>query len=320
MILDYALQLGPVHLGKGIRFILLSCISIILGYVNWLGLHLVGKIMIVIALLALGPFVVMIIVGSFQIDDTSRWLMTPSSEYAAAAASQTNNGNNDANMDGDDSTSSYYNGLFPNMELGNIIWRPFLNALFWNLNSFNHAAHFAGDVHDVGMTYPRAIFIAWTIVVTIYFLTLIVAIGATDSVQEDWREGYLSKAAKEIGGPFLGGWVAFAAAVTNIAMFQTELSKNSLLLAGMAERNYLPEFFQTRSTHNTPTYAILTLICVSIIGGIATFDKLVEILNFQYAIALLMQFAAFIRLRISYPNCKFHFLFSSTQFFLFLLC
>jgi amino acid transporter len=177
--------------------------------------------------------------------------------------------------------------------------------MFWNLNSFDHAAHFAGNVTDVGKTFPRAILMAVCMVVATYLLPLMIAIGATDSSQEDWVDGYLSQAAKEIGGVWLGSWVVFAAAVSNIAMFQAELSKNSLLISGLAERNFLPKVFGKRSVHGTPTYAIVVVVAVSSILGIATFATLIEIMNFNYSIALLMEFSAFIKLRISYPNSKF---------------
>jgi amino acid transporter len=142
-------------------------------------------------------------------------------------------------------------------------------------------------------------------VVVAYVLPLMIAIGATDSSQEDWKDGYLAQAAKEIGGVWLGSWVVVGAAVSNIAMFQAELSKNALLVSGLAERNFLPKVLGNKSVHGTPTYAIVVLVAVSSIMGIATFTTLIEIMNFNYSIALLLEFAAFIKLRISYPNSKF---------------
>jgi amino acid transporter len=83
LLLDYILQLGPYHINRGLRFVLLTTISTILGYVNWLGLQVVSRLTIVIGLVALSPFVVMCIIGAFQVD-SSRWLELPSEEFAEA--------------------------------------------------------------------------------------------------------------------------------------------------------------------------------------------------------------------------------------------
>jgi amino acid transporter len=263
---------------------LLTTLSAILGYVG-IASRWKDYSTIVIGLVALNPFVVMCIIGAFQVNP-GRWLELPLKEFA------------EANCDA-------YDGFFPALTAGNIIWRPFLNNLFWNLNSFDHAAHFAGHIQDVGKTFPRAMLLAVVMVVTTYVIPLMIAIGATDSSQEDWYDGYMSQAAKEIGGVWLGSCVVFAAAVSNIAMFQAELSKKSLLVSGLAERNFLPKVFENKSVHGTPTYAIVILVAVSSIMGIATFATLIEIMNFNYSIALLMEFGAFIKLRISYPNSKY---------------
>jgi amino acid transporter len=267
-----------------LRWGLLTVISFVLGYLNWLGLKIVGRITIVVGLVSLLPFLVMAIIGAFQVDP-SRWLMMPNPEYA-------------------DKHRDIYDGLFPHLTVGNIIWRPFLNNLFWKLNSFDHAAHFAGDVQDPGTTFPRGMFLAVVLVFFTYMIPLLVAIGATDSYQADWVDGYLSYAARLIGGHWLGAWVVFAAGVSNVGMFQAELSKNALLMTGMAERGYLPKILETRSQQGTPTYSIILCLVVVMFMCIASFETLVQIMNFNYSIALLMEFAAFIKLRISYPNCK----------------
>ena len=69
-------------------------------------------------------------------------------------------------------------------------------------------------------------------------------IGATNSYQADWDDGYLSYAAKLIGGNWLRVWVIFVAGVSNVGMFQAELSKDALLLTGMAERAISQRFWK----------------------------------------------------------------------------
>ena len=73
-------------------------------------------------------------------------------------------------------------------------------------------------------------------------------------------------------------------------------------LMGMADRGYLPDIFSTRSQHGTPTYGILIGTLIIVLMTLSDLDGLIEMLNFQYAVALLMEYAAFIKLRIDQPD------------------
>jgi amino acid transporter len=162
-----------------------------------------------------------------------------------------------------------------------------------------------------------------------YIIPLAVAIGATDVDQHEWKDGYLSRVTSDVVGPWLGAWTVFAAGISNIALFQAELSadgKSGLLyeeshsmwppsqfrifplfdaafqLMGMADRGHLPKLFSTRSRHGTPTYGILVGVAVIVVMGVSDLGQLIEMLNFNYALALLLEYAAFIKLRISRPE------------------
>ena len=59
-------------------------------------------------------------------------------------------------------------------------------------------------------------FISLVMILLVYLIPLLVAIGATDSDQSVWFSGYFSYAAKQIGGGWLGVWIVFAAGVSNV--------------------------------------------------------------------------------------------------------
>ena len=64
---------GPAQIvSPAFQFMLLTSTTIILTYVNWRGLALVGKMSILICVIAMCRFVILIVVGSFKIDP-SRW-------------------------------------------------------------------------------------------------------------------------------------------------------------------------------------------------------------------------------------------------------
>lgn len=294
LFLDYLLQAfgnrGELH--PMIRVLGLGATSIFLSYINWLGLDIVGQMSIIICCIAMSPFVLMTLIGLFKMDWSRLFDMPDPYELQLLHNSSTS----------DDDTAG---GFFPNAGLltTGILWRPYLNNLFWNLNSFDAGASFSADVGNrPEQVIPSAMIYAVILVVVSYLLPLIVAIGASDSEPYQWDDGYLATIARQIAGPWLEAWTIFAAGISNIAMFQAELSADSFQLMGMAERGHVPKLFATRSSHGTPTYSIIlgTTIIVLMCG--AGLDKIIDMLNFNYSIALLMEYTAFLSLRIYQPN------------------
>uniref|UniRef100_A0A7S2Y9F4 Amino acid permease/ SLC12A domain-containing protein n=1 Tax=Entomoneis paludosa TaxID=265537 RepID=A0A7S2Y9F4_9STRA len=287
LFVEYLIQLVGVDkeesLGQFARFLMFSSMSCLLAYANWLGLPLVGKMSMTICMVAMSPFVILVVVGAFKVD-TTRWFTPPTVD----------------NHSGDDTPVD----LFSFAALSTISWRPFLNNLFWNLNSFDNAATFSADVENPGKVLPLAL--GWSVVMvsSSYLIPLLVALGASSAEQKDWVDGYFSVIAEEIAGPWLAGWLVFAAGISNIAQFQAELSSDAFQLLGMAERGYLPQLFATRSRHGTPTYGLLLGTLVIVCMSFSKLEQLIEMLNFNYALSLFLEYLSFIKLRISRPDLE----------------
>ena len=273
-----------------LRFCFLTSTTILLAYINWRGLALVGKMSVLICVVAMSPFVILVVVGSFKVSP-SRWFSLPNNDdidpSTAAAA-----------LDEDLHTTG---GLFPNFSLGGILWRPFLNNLFWNLNSFDSAGSLVAEL-DSTASFARAMMMGVALVASCYFFPLLIAIGSSDAEQADWTDGYLAAINAQVVGPWLGAWTVFAAGISNIGLFQAELSSDAFQLMGMADRGYLPKIFRQRSKHGTPTYGLLLGTVVIVIMGVSDLDRLIEMLNFNYGFSLLFEYAAFFKLRISRPQ------------------
>ena len=71
-----------------------------------------------------------------------------------------------------------------------------------------------------------------------------------------------------------------------------------------AERGYVPNIFTTRSKFGTPTIGIIFNTLVIIAFSCADFGQLLELLNSVYAMSLLMEYAAFVKLRLYHKECK----------------
>jgi amino acid transporter len=184
---------------------------------------------------------------------------------------------------------------------GSVKWGAFLNVMFWNLNYWDSVSTLAGEVAHPRRTFPRALFIAVALVVVMYVGPLLVGLGVTVQ-SSDWELGYFTRVAQIVGGTWLGWWMVSAAAISQIGQFEAEMCSDSFQLLGMAQRGFLPAVLARRSLHGTPTLAII----LSSVGVMAlvSFDflSIVELLNIIYCLAQLVEFTAFIYLRIKLPS------------------
>jgi len=266
------------------RFLFVSILSIILAALNYTGLEIVGNASVGVCIIAMSPFVIMMIMGIPQIEPR-RWLQMP--DFPDLALNT-----NDDDVDYAGCDGSFWNCRF--------VWAAFLNNMFWNLNSFDSASSFANETQCLSTTYPNGLKLGFILCFVFYLLPLLVVTGATDYTQSEWVDGQLGQVALDIGGKMLGTWTVLAAGISNLALFEAELSSDSYQLMGMAQRGHLPKIFAWKSSRfGTPVMGILTGTFVIILMSVADFSQLVELLNFNYAIALLMEYAAFVKLRLT---------------------
>ena len=181
------------------RFLYVSMLSIALAYLNYLGLEFVGNSSIIICIIAMSPFLIMVIVGIGKVNPEN-WYQKPV------------NGTDSARLFDDDFESAP--GIFPLVTFGGIIIRPFVNNMFWNLNSFDSAASFAEEVLDIKTTYPKGIFLGLGLCYIFYLIPLLIVTGATNYSQSDWVDGHLATAASDIGGSWLGTWTILAIGIS----------------------------------------------------------------------------------------------------------
>jgi len=120
-----------------------------------------------------------------------------------------------------------------------------------------------------------------------------------------WQVGYFVDVGMQVAG-WVGGWAAFGAACSGMNNFIPQMSTTSRGLRFTALYRIIPFGWLGRNwdRYNTPLAAILTqgvLIAVLMTFG---FDVLVTINVLFYNVGLLLQFAAFLRLRYTQPQLK----------------
>lgn len=264
LLLDY-LKSGIPALGEGWpRILAVLLLTVALTYMNYRGLTIVGCVAVFLGVFSLLPFVVMGLIAIPKIEP-SRWFV---------------------------------------VNTHHVDWNLYLNTLFWNLNYWDSISTLAGEVRDPNRTLPKALFYALILVVCGYFFPLLVGTGAISLNLEEWTDGYFSDIAKMIGGVWLSVWIQGASALSNMGMFVAEMSSDSFQLLGMAERGMLPQFFGIRSRYGTPLVAILFSASGVVLLSWLSFQEIVAAENFLYCFGMILEFLAFIRLRMKYPTAR----------------
>jgi amino acid transporter len=80
------------------------------------------------------------------------------------------------------------------------------------------------------------------------------------------------------------------------------MSSDSYQLLGMAERGMLPAFFARRSRHGTPLVGILFSASGVLLLSSMSFQEIVAAENFLYCFGMLLEFLAFVLLRVRRPD------------------
>ncbi|KAL7495724.1 hypothetical protein ACHAWT_004020 [Skeletonema menzelii] len=283
LFLQYVLNQFYPHLYDDIngllRYGILAGITLLLTIVNYRGVEIVGKVLVIVLFISMTPFLVMVIMGIPQVN-TDRWLQTPNGE------TQTFN---------DDQFDLAQSGWFPQYVAG-IALRPFINNLYWCYNGFDQGGHYSNSVSK-GM-FKRGMAGAFILTCSSYLVPVLIATGASNLSQSEWTAGAFATAATEIGGKWLGNWIVVGAGFSMVALFFGEMSADSLQLMGMAELGQVPSIFATRSRYNTPTYAILLgtagILCLLPFS----FTFIIELSNVGYCFAVTMEFLAYFQLRV----------------------
>ncbi|XP_043714018.1 probable polyamine transporter At3g19553 [Telopea speciosissima] len=264
LFLDYLKHSFPIFNRLIARIPTLLGITVSLTYLNYRGLHIVGFSAVALAIFSLLPFLVMGLLSLPKIRP-KQWLV---------------------------------------IDLGKVDWRGYFNSLFWNLNYWDKASTLAGEVENPSRTFPKALLGAVVLVVASYLIPLLAGTGALDSSPSEWSDGYFAEVGMLIGGLWLKWWIQAAAAMSNMGLFEAEMSSDAFQLLGMSEMGMLPGFFASRSKYGTPTISILCSATGVVFLSWMSFQEIVEFLNFLYSIGMLLEFAAFIRLRIKKPDLQ----------------
>jgi amino acid transporter len=144
---------------------------------------------------------------------------------------------------------------------------------------------------------------ATVVLVTVsYLLPVAVGVGV-DRQWAAWKEGHFPLVAAHIGGPYLGTWLMAAGIVSAMGLFNSLLCTSARIPYALARQKLLPSVFaKLHPRFGTPWVAILVNSFVVALLIPFSFQELIELDMFLYALALIPEFAALIWLRIKEPQ------------------
>lgn len=140
----------------------------------------------------------------------------------------------------------------------------------WLYSGYEQLSTVAEEVDNPRRNFPRALAFVVPLSIATYFLPTFAALAALDN-WEQWHGDYFSVAAKLIGGPMLGAWVALAAMVTNTALLNSTVLATTRMPFAMAEDGFLPRTL-TRLHPRFGTPAVSIIVSGFICAALAIFS------------------------------------------------
>ncbi|PRQ22703.1 putative amino acid/polyamine transporter I [Rosa chinensis] len=155
-------------------------------------------------------------------------------------------------------------------------------------------------VENPSKTFPKALLGAVVVVVCSYLIPLLAGTEALNSPSSEWTDGYFAEVGMLIGGVWLKCDAFQLLGMSEMGMLPAVFASSYFPFTpiGPQERTFKIEFhiweLKLWNTYHKHT-GVIFLSWMS-------FQEILEFLNFLYAIGMLLEFAAFIKLRIKKPD------------------
>jgi amino acid transporter len=172
-----------------------------------------------------------------------------------------------------------------------------LYTVMWNFIGWDNVTTYADEVQKPVKAYVRSVLIAFLAVFTVYFIAMFIVINSGISGELLSENGF-PVLGELLGGKWLGAIVALGGMASALGLYSAVLLSVSRIPKAMSDDNLLPaKLHALHPKYNSPYISIL---CCSIVVSFMvawTFGELLIIDITLYGAALLLEYAALIRLR-----------------------
>ena len=200
--------------------------------------------------------------------------------------------------------------------LDQIPWRPFaadegsllaslglgLAIMMWNYSGWDTPTTMLGETSAPGPSFRRAMWVALPLITVAYVLPVITGLSAAGDWKA-WETGHWPVLALDVGGPWLAHLVTLGAVVATAGLFLSLLLTNSRLPYALALDGQLPAALaRVHPRFGTPWGAVLVSSACYSLCAFWSFKELIVLNIWLYSIALLLELAAFVALRLREPG------------------
>ena len=178
----------------------------------------------------------------------------------------------------------------------------FISTICWNAQGWVSLGNIAAEVHNPKRSFPVGLSISVTLVAINYIYPVAVCVAMAPNTSL-WQTGYFVTIAQNTA-TWLGYWALVGGGLSCMANFVPQMTTASRALRAAAVYDIIPIKLLSRNMtkFNTPVPAIIVqAILVGILMGFS-FNTLVVVQILYANIGLLLQFAAFIRLKYTDPD------------------
>ena len=174
-------------------------------------------------------------------------------------------------------------------------------VMMWNYSGWDTATTILGETRSAATTFRRALWAALPLITLCYLLPVAAALSAAGDWQA-WKTGHLPVVAAQIGGPWLAAAVLLGALVASAGLFLSLLLTNSRLPFALARAGQMPTALAwVHPRFGTPWGAIVLSSLGYSVFAFWSFKELIVLNIWLYSIALLLELAAFVALRLREP-------------------
>jgi len=178
-----------------------------------------------------------------------------------------------------------------------------LAVVMWNYSGWDTPSTILGEARAPERAFRSATFLALPVLTAAYVLPMGATLASGALPWSQWTTGVLPTIARSVGGEWLGHAVAAGAVLSTAGLFMSLLLTNSRLPYVMARDQMMPRWLGAVDPRfGTPWTAIVVSAALYAGFAVFSFKELIVLNVWLYSLSLLIELAAFVRLRVVAPE------------------
>lgn len=248
------------------HYLLSLSLIVLLTWINVRGIQMVGQVATVLVVLMFIPVITMVVIGLLH------WHQNPFNPWLVP-----------------------HQATFKVFGVG-------LALGLWAYSGYEQLSTVAEEVENPQKAYPRALALVVPLSIAAYFLPTLAGLGSAGH-WEQWGTGFISEAARIIGGPALGTSIALAAMVSNIASLNSTILTTTRMPFALAEDGYLPEALTGKHPrYGTPWLAIIASALIYALLSWKSLGQLISVYIWLRSATTVLTVLSVWKLRRSRPD------------------